>query len=175
MFAAALGIAATTMIGNALGAGDPKKAKRSALLVFFYGFIFSVANGGLAILYREYWFQIWTHEEHVVSLGSSMMYVMWLFHVGDCLKTIGIAVARSCGKFTLTILVNAFCCVVIGYTVSYLLGIYWQFGIKGVWFGMACAWVSCAIAYGIVFLQIDWHKEAEEAEERLRRGLSSME
>jgi MATE family multidrug resistance protein len=143
--------------------------------VFIIGFLFSTLNGGLAIVYRYHWFSIWTHEEQVVELGASCMYIMWMFHVGDCLKTIGISIARSCGKFILTIIVNAICCIVIGYTTSYLLGIYFHYGIHGVWFGMACAWISCAFVYLIIILRIDWYQEAAEAEDRLNKGLSSMQ
>jgi Na+-driven multidrug efflux pump len=59
VFPAALSVAATTLIGNSLGARDAKNARQYAIIAFGVVVVYSVINGALSLFYRSVWFRMW--------------------------------------------------------------------------------------------------------------------
>lgn len=165
--------AATTLLGNALGAGQPEKASVIVMVGFAVTFIIAVTNGGLSMLYRYQWGRVYTTDQAVALLTARCMIPLWFYSVWDATKCIGIALLRGAGKYIHTVFINALSCIVIGWPLSWIIGVKFGLGVYGVWWGMSCAWLTASVCYVFILWRIDWYEESLESDKRTQEGLNS--
>lgn len=169
--------ASTALVGNMLGAGEPKRAQIIARLGFGIAFVYGIVNGAMGLLYRDFLGKAFTEDQEVVKLISSVMYVMWLYGIVDAMKAVGMAVLRGSGRPKVTVYGNILACLMVGYPVALLLVLKGHFGLNGLWFGMSTAWLTASITYGIIIGRTNWEQEVlnaakrnTEAEQSTKRG-----
>lgn len=74
-----LATACSTLVGNALGANQPNRAQRFAALGVAVVMVFGVLNGAAAMLYRNYWGEVWSPDVAVQRMVAFMMPYMALY------------------------------------------------------------------------------------------------
>ncbi|KAI0974177.1 mate efflux family protein [Xylaria arbuscula] len=164
-----LGVAASSRIGNLLGAQRPRDAARAAHCAA----VLSVLNGAiiLAILMgtRNVFGKLFNDDEQVVSLVGEVMPYVALFQIADGLNGSCGGALRGMGKQWVGALVN----LVSYYGGALPAGIYLAFhgwGLGGLWLGNCVAlYIVGALQWTIVGLT-EWDEEAIRAIERLQTG-----
>lgn len=68
--------AAATLVGQNLGAGDPKRAESAVWITGFYNMIFLVAVSIVYFVFREELLSIFTQDEKVISVGAEWMKIL---------------------------------------------------------------------------------------------------
>jgi putative MATE family efflux protein len=68
--------AAATLVGQNLGAGDPKRAESAVWITGFYNMIFLVAVSIVYFAFREELLGIFTQDEKVISVGAEWMKIL---------------------------------------------------------------------------------------------------
>jgi len=168
----AIGLASgvTTLIGNALGSGDADNARAMARLGLLIAFLFSVINGGLGVLYRNWVGPVFSHDSDVCSLVAGLMFILWPYHIADLQKCICTGILRACGKPKVSMVGNMVATIFIGYPLAYLFG--WTFDLKmtGVWISMTVAWFTSSLIFLIYIFRIDWEREASLSMERIKES-----
>jgi len=165
--------AATALVGNMLGAGEPDRAFLYTRLAFGLEAIYGVLNGGLGMLYRHQLGRWFTNDEEVIKLVSQMIWVMWIYGIVDAMKCVGMGVLRGSGRPQITVAGNILSCIVVGYPVALFLVFKAQFGLQGLWLGMSCAWLTASTIYAIIVSRTNWKQEVFKAGERNARALLS--
>ncbi len=137
-FMMAVGVtqATTILVGQAVGSGDPERARRSAgaglvitgTLMSFTGATFLLIPGLLA--------RIYTPDQEVVALAATLIPVAGIFQIFDGLQAVGSGVLRGVGDTFAPMLVNLVGFWLIGLPISLYLAFpggsgRWGFG--GVW------------------------------------------
>ena len=138
-FMLAVGItqATTVLVGQAVGAGDSERARRSAgaglvtagTVMMFTGATFLIIPGVLASIY--------TPDLEVIGLAATLIPVAGVFQIFDGLQAVGSGVLRGVGDTLAPMLVNLVGFWMIGLPISYYLAFPAGLGPLGLWWGMA--------------------------------------
>ncbi len=146
-FMAAVGVtqAAAVLVGQAVGAGDPAKARRSAgagllfvggMMVFF-GITFLSIPDVLARIYST--------DVVVVGLAATLIPVAGIFQVFDGLQAVASGALRGVGDTLAPMVVNLLGFWLIGLPISLYLGFRADLGPLGLWWGMAAGLAAVSL------------------------------
>lgn len=171
-FMAAVGVAqaSAVLVGQAVGAGDSARARRSAGA----GLLFA---GGMMTLFGITFLsipttlaQIYSTDLVVVGLASTLIPVAGIFQVFDGVQTVASGVLRGVGDTLAPMVVNLMGFWLIGLPISLYLGFRAGFGPLGLWWGMAAGlgavavfllmWVRIRFGRGLRRLHVEEAKEA---------------
>ena len=146
-FMMAVGVtqATTVLVGQAVGAGDPARARRSAgaglliagTLMALNGVIFLSIPGLLARLY--------TPDLEVWGLAATLIPVAGIFQIFDGLQAVGSGVLRGVGDTLAPMIVNLVGFWLIGLPISLYLAFPGGLGPLGLWWGMAAGLAAVAL------------------------------
>ncbi|WVZ59703.1 hypothetical protein U9M48_009813 [Paspalum notatum var. saurae] len=147
--------AASVRVGNELGAGHPRAAAFSVVVVTTLSFVISVAMAVVFLIFRDYISYIFTEGETVARA------------VSDLCPLLATTLIINGIQPKLVAYINIGCYYFVGIPLGILLGFKFNLGIKGIWTGMlggTC--MQTLILFWITF-RTDWNKEVEEARKRL--------
>ncbi len=146
-FMMALGVtqATTVLVGQAVGSGDPRRARRSAgagllvvgTLMALTGVVFLSIPGLLARLY--------TPDLEVWALAATLIPVAGIFQIFDGLQAVGSGVLRGVGDTFAPMFINLVGFWLIGLPISIYLAFARGLGPLGLWWGMAAGLAAVAL------------------------------
>ncbi|EAN77107.1 membrane transporter protein, putative [Trypanosoma brucei brucei TREU927] len=151
-------IAATVLVGNSLGAGNPDLGKQYALLSSVLVLVVSLLNAAVVYKFRDRIPRIFTHEDGISKHFSDMVPYFLTFHVLDAVQSNFLAILRGCGLQLVGVAIVFVCLTIIGTPLGIYLAFARHYGVVGLWVGPVA---SCA-AFGIpaylyvLFCRIDW-------------------
>jgi Na+-driven multidrug efflux pump len=170
-----LGVASatSTLVGRALGSGQPEEARKFAKTAMGMHFFYGLINGAFfCIALRTFWPYIFTSDTEVVNKAVSSFWILWAYGSADSMKCVGMGILRGCGRPTITVIGNLVSCCLIGLPISALLTLVLvHLELIGLWTGMTTSWVFAAAIYAIVIIRMDWNEQVEKAKERNQRAM----
>ncbi|XP_022776637.1 protein DETOXIFICATION 40-like [Durio zibethinus] len=167
MISVGFNAAASVRVGNELGAGHPKSAAFSVVIVTVFSFIISVAAAIIIMLLRHVISYAFTEGEVVAEAVSDLCPLLALTLILNGIQPVLSGVAVGCGWQAFVAYVNVGCYYVVGIPLGSLLGFYFNLGAKGIWSGMIGGTVMQTLILIWVTFRTDWKKEVEEARTRL--------
>ncbi|XP_020092810.1 protein DETOXIFICATION 40-like isoform X1 [Ananas comosus] len=169
MIAVGFNAAASVRVGNELGAGHPKAAAFSVIVVTALSFIISVILAVIILLCRDYISYIFTEGETVSRAVSDMCPLLATTLILNGIQPVLSGVAVGCGWQTFVAYVNVGCYYIVGVPLGVLLGFKFGLGAKGIWGGMLGGTFMQTLILLWVTFRTDWNKEVEEAQKRLNK------
>mmetsp|Transcript_9292 Transcript_9292/g.14353 ORF Transcript_9292/g.14353 Transcript_9292/m.14353 type:complete len:515 (+) Transcript_9292:103-1647(+) len=163
-----VGSSGGTCIGNALGEGDSKKASTAAKLTIGLNLILSVVFAILLIVLRYHIPRIYTHDEDVVDLVSSLLLIGSAFQIADASIETVQGVFRGSGRQKLGAILNFLTYYVIGLPLAAILAFPAQLETHGIWIGMSVSMYVGAFVGVILVARTDWDMLARDAMKRVR-------
>jgi len=167
MISVGFNAAASVRVSNELGAGHPKSAAFSVIMVTSMSFIISVIAAAIVLALRHVISYAFTEGETVANAVSDLCPLLALTLVLNGVQPVLSGVAVGCGWQTFVAYVNVGCYYVMGVPLGSLLGFYFKFGAKGIWLGMMGGTVMQTIILLWVTFRTDWKKEVEKALKRI--------
>lgn len=131
----AFGVAATTLVGQSLGANDVPRAEASARSALKSGIFWMSAMGVVFILARKPLMELYTTQSDVVQLGSVLLIMIALMQPFQAVALVLSSALRGAGDTRATMLITIFTTWVLRVGLGYLFGIVLGFGLWGVWVG----------------------------------------
>ncbi|XP_050899716.1 protein DETOXIFICATION 40, partial [Lathyrus oleraceus] len=159
----------SSRVSNELGAGNPKSASFSVLVVTVISFIISIIITLLVIALRDVISYIFTDGEEVSTAVSDLCPLLALSIVLNGVQPVLSGVAVGCGWQRFVAYVNVGCYYEIGIPLGSILGFYFKFGAKGIWLGMLAGTILQTIILVWSTFRTDWTKEVEESRKRLNK------
>lgn len=161
MMASGLSAAAAIKSGNYFGSNNHKGLRESAIsnyhivLAFMCitAFIFTVANQILPWIY--------TSDKAVIIIASQLLIIVAFFQLFDGTQVVGLGILRGMGDVNIPTLITFIAYWIIGLPVGYFLGIYFNWGVNGVWCGLMVGLLSASIMLFIRFDRISRFREYE--------------
>ncbi len=146
-FMAAVGVtqAAAVLVGQAVGAGDPAQARRSAGagLLFVGGMM--TFFGVTFLSFPEVLARIYSTDMVVVGLAATLIPVAGVFQVFDGLQAVASGALRGVGDTLAPMAVNLVGFWFIGLPISLYLGFRAGLGPLGLWWGMAAGLAAVSV------------------------------
>ncbi|KAB2090386.1 hypothetical protein ES319_A03G120500v1 [Gossypium barbadense] len=167
MISVGFNAAASVRVGNELGAGHPKSAAFSVVIVTVLSFIISVAAAIIIMVLRDVISYAFTEGEVVAEAVSDLCPLLALTLILNGVQPVLSGVAVGCGWQTFVAYVNVGCYYFVGVPLGSLLGFYFNLGAKGIWSGMIGGTVIQTLVLIWVTFRTDWKKEVEEARKRM--------
>lgn len=164
-FPIALNQAASTRVGNELGANEPKKAKTCSRVALSCGIVTGLIAMIFMILIRDIWGHVFTNDGVILSLTATALPVVGLCEIGNCPQTTACGVLRGSARPTLGASINLGSFYGVGFPVAVLMGFTMKMGLIGLWLGLLAAQVVCAVVMVLVVMITNWKEQAERARE----------
>ncbi|CAK9140937.1 unnamed protein product [Ilex paraguariensis] len=161
--------AASVRVGNELGAGHPKAAAFSVVIVTTSSFIISLIASIVLLALRHKISYLFTEGEVVANAVSDMCPLLAVTLVLNGIQPVLTGVAVGCGWQTFVAYVNVGCYYVVGIPLGVLLGFYFKLGAQGIWAGMLGGTLMQTVILMWATYRTDWNKEVELASRRLNK------
>ncbi|XP_050213025.1 protein DETOXIFICATION 40-like [Mercurialis annua] len=167
MISVGFNAAASVRVSNELGAGHPKSAAFSVIVVTVCSFIISVIAAVVVMAFRDVLSYAFTGGEVVARAVSDLTPFLAVTLILNGVQPVLSGVAVGCGWQAFVAYVNVGCYYVIGVPLGVLLGFKFNLGAKGIWTGMIGGTFLQTIILVWVTYRTDWNKEVENARQRL--------
>ena len=150
--------AAATMVGQALGAGDPDRAERAVWKAGFYNMIFLGVVGLVFIFLAPQIISLYDPEPEVARYGVDCLRIV---SYGFLFYAYGMVLGQSfngAGDAWTPTIINLFVFWLWEIPLAYVLGIWFGMGPRGVFFAITIAFSTLAVVSAIVFRRGRWKK-----------------
>jgi putative MATE family efflux protein len=153
-------IAATTLVGQAVGRGDLEAARRKAYESLRFAFLTMMSLTVVLILLRNPAVSMFGPEESVRALATTCV-VIGAFE----LPALGVlftfaGASRGAGDTLWPMLVAAIGTFAFRLPLVYLLGIHFGLGLEGIWYGTLIDWIGRATLMWLIFRWGRWKGKA---------------
>jgi putative MATE family efflux protein len=159
-----LAVAATTLVGQALGAENHRLAEASIKRTLLFSLIFNGLLGVIFVIFARPIVSIFGATPDVLALAALALMI-----AAAELPALGIDMIlagglRGAGDTRTPMIVTLVGVLLFRLSLVYLLAIQWGWGLAGVWWGTAIDWTIRALMLWIFFLRGRWKtiKLAEE-------------
>lgn len=159
--------AASVRVGNELGAGHPKSAAFSVVIVNLVSFIIAVLEAVIVMALRHVISYVFTEGETVANAVSELCPYLAVTLILNGVQPVLSGVAVGCGWQAFVAYVNVGCYYVVGIPIGCILGFKFDLGAKGIWSGMLGGTTMQTLILIWVTYRTDWNKEVEKAKGRL--------
>ncbi|KAF1329215.1 Multidrug/oligosaccharidyl-lipid/polysaccharide, partial [Globisporangium splendens] len=159
----AVGTAGSIRIGNALGAGDARRAALLGRMTIAYPLLLSlVVVLGIVVAVQPYT-QAFTPDPEVLRVTVALAHEMLLLVPLTALSSSLQAIMRACGKQLVAAKLSFVSACIVGAALSWLFAITLHGGLAGLWAGNTVGMVVFALA-GFAWLHLSsWEDLAQEA------------
>ena len=146
MQAVGISIAASTLAGRYVGAGDPASVRKSLRSSLTLGVLLAIVVAIVFITTPGPLLRIFTTDANVVNLGRPLLFIGAAFQFFDAIAIITQGALRGVGDTRWPFLIETAFGWGVFVPLAYLLGITLDFGLSGAWFGACISLVLTATA-----------------------------
>jgi len=140
-----IGAAAAVLVGQAIGAQDPPRARRAALGAILLGGSFMAGSALLFVLFPRELARLYTNDLGVMAIAGALIVLGGLFAVFDGLQAVCIGILRGIGDTRWPVAISMVGYWLIGVPVSVLLGFQFGWGPDGLWWGLVLGLAVTAV------------------------------
>ncbi|MBI3872466.1 MAG: MATE family efflux transporter, partial [candidate division Zixibacteria bacterium] len=135
------GQAATTLVGQHLGAGDPKTARRAGWMTTQIAMVFMGALALSFYFFADGWMHLFTTDTEVIALGKRFCAVAAAIQLPLAFAIVLAGALRGAGETRWVMMTPFVGGWLVRLPLSYLLGYTWGYGLMGVWWTMMADWM----------------------------------
>ena len=151
-----LGNAASTLVGQNLGAGSPERAEQSTWQAAKYNLIFMLTIALVFIFFAESLIAIFTTDPIAIRYGVDCLRIVSYGYGFFAIGMVMVQAFNGAGDTTTPTWINFFCYWLLQIPLAYCLAVQFQFGPRGVFIAILVAETVLAITGVIVFRQGRW-------------------
>nr|BAX73926.1 multidrug and toxic compound extrusion transporter 1 [Coptis japonica] len=167
--------AISVRISNELGAGRPRAAKFSILVVVLSSALIGVVFLALVLALKDVYALPFTNSTEVAHEVSKLSVIFAFTLLLNSVQPVLTGVAVGAGWQWLVAYVNIACYYLVGLPLGFFLGSKLNLGVQGIWSGMITGvGLQTLILTGIT-LSTNWNKEAKLADSRIKKWGGSVE
>ncbi|XXG57502.1 hypothetical protein AAC387_Pa03g4638 [Persea americana] len=159
--------AVSVRVSNELGAGRPKAAKFSVLVVVMMSVIIQSIIVAILLITRNDFPAIFTESKLVMKEVSRVALFLSGTIFLSSIQPVLSGVAIGAGWQAVFAFINLGCYYIVGLASSVLLAFKFNMGLEGIWTGLIAGISLQTIILVVITWRTDWEKEVELARERL--------
>ena len=160
MFGMGLGVAAMIRVGNQKGLGDFTELRRIGKSIFFLTVLLEIIFAALFLLGRHWFPTLYldiddmanmADNTQVLILAAELLFVAAFFQISDGVQVVVLGALRGMQDVKIPTLITFIAYWVIGFPVSYYLGLHTDLKSSGIWLGLLTGLTASAIMLYIRF------------------------
>lgn len=154
MFGMGLGVAAMIRVGNQLGQRNFPELRRIAQSIFFLTFLLEIVFAILFLLGRHWFPTLYLDVDTilnqadntaVIRMAAELLLVAAFFQISDGLQVVILGALRGLQDVKIPTLITFIAYWMIGFPLSYYLGLHTSLGSTGIWIGLLAGLTASAI------------------------------
>jgi MATE family multidrug resistance protein len=131
-----VGDAASVLVGQAVGRGDPGGTRGAARAALACGTAFMATTAVLFLVFPESLARLYSRDLEVIAIAAALIPIAGVFQVFDGLQAVAAGVLRGVGDTRGPMLINLLGYWVLGLPLSIYLGFVAGLGPAGLWWGL---------------------------------------
>ena len=155
--ALSIAIAASIFAAQAIGSGQSELINRVKRTAIGMNFIITGILVALGYLFSKYLMALFITDPQVVVLGQELLFIVLWSILFFGASAIFASIMRASGTVTVPMIINIMAIICIEVPCAYLFSEWW--GLKGIWYAYALAFVSLCILQGLYY-QLVWRQKA---------------
>ncbi|WP_180116343.1 MATE family efflux transporter [Acinetobacter sp. YH12140] len=155
--ALSIAIAASIFAAQAIGSGQFELINRVKRTAIGMNFIITGILVALGYLFSKHLMALFITDPEVVILGQELLFIVLWSILFFGASAIFASIMRASGTVTVPMIINIMAIICIEVPCAYLFSEWW--GLKGIWYAYALAFVSLCIMQGLYY-QFIWKKKA---------------
>ncbi|WP_180170600.1 MATE family efflux transporter [Acinetobacter sp. YH12027] len=155
--ALSIAIAASIFAAQAIGSGQSELINRVKRTAIGMNFIITGILVALGYLFSKYLMALFITDPEVVVLGQELLFIVLWSILFFGASAIFASIMRASGTVTVPMIINIMAIICIEVPCAYLFSEWW--GLKGIWYAYALAFVSLCILQGLYY-QLVWRRKA---------------
>ncbi|KAI4298675.1 hypothetical protein L6164_032207 [Bauhinia variegata] len=167
MISVGFNAAASVRVSNELGAGHPKSAAFSVVVVTLSSLLISLLFAIGVLVLRHVMSYVFTNGSTVSDAVSELTPFLAISIILNGVQPVLSGVAVGCGWQAFVAYVNVGCYYFVGIPLGVVLGFKFDLGAKGIWCGMIGGTFMQTLILLWTTVRTDWNKEVENAQNRL--------
>ncbi|KAB8392293.1 hypothetical protein FH972_024808 [Carpinus fangiana] len=169
-FMLGLSAAASVRVSNELGAGHPRVAKFSVVVVNATSILISIVFSAIVLIFQVGLSKLFTSDTEVIEAVSSLTPLLAVSVFLNGIQPILSGVAIGSGWQGVVAYVNLATYYVIGLPIGCVLGFKTSLGVAGIWWGMIIGVLLQTVTLIILTVRTNWDAEVVRAAERLKKS-----
>jgi multidrug resistance protein, MATE family len=145
--------AAAIAVGQSIGAGEPRVARRAGYIAVAISCAFMTCSAAAFIWIPLPILRIYTTDRQVLAIGAGLLMLAACFQLFDGIQTVVTGALRGLGQTRIPMLVNLCGYWAIGLPLGYVLCFHYGYGVFGLWWGLTVSLIVIAIV-----LLIAWQR-----------------
>jgi len=145
MMAGGIASAATIKIGNSFGNQNYLRLQKFAHASYHLVIIFMLFFAVIFTLFNQYLPYLITNDVNVVAIAAQLLLIAGLFQLFDGTQVVGLGTLRGMGDVNIPTFITFVAYWVIGLPSCYVLGIYFNIGIQGIWYGLTLGLLTSSV------------------------------
>lgn len=167
--------AASTRVGNELGAGRPRLAWLNTQVSVLLGTVSMIVFAAVLMLFRFELGALFSSDPEVVLLTAQAVPMLAVSLIGEGANTVLAGVLRGCGRQRIGATINLAMYWGLGLPFSCLLAFRGGMGAMGLWTGLACTASLQSLYLTWVVFKFDWSAEAQRSKTLIAAGEADFE
>ncbi|CAF2173647.1 hypothetical protein HID58_026598 [Brassica napus] len=174
-FMLGLSAAISVRVSNELGAGNPRVAKLSVVVVNITTVLISLLLCIVVLVFRVGLSKAFTSDKEVIVAVSDLFPLLAVSIFLNGIQPILSGVAIGSGWQAVVAYVNLVTYYVIGLPIGCVLGFKTSLGVAGIWWGMIAGVILQTITLIVLTLRTNWTSEVENAAHRLKASANESQ
>ena len=146
-----VGDAASVLVGQAVGRGDPEGTRGAARAAFVCGVTFMSLTGAVFLSIPEQLARLYSQDLEVIAVAALLIPIAGVFQVFDGVQVVAGGVLRGLGDTRAPMIANLLGYWVVGIPVSIYLGFEKGLGPAGLWWGLV---LGLALVGGSLLIRV---------------------
>ena len=167
MMASGIASAATIKTGHSYGQGNLLRVQKFAQVSYHMVLIFMLIAAFFFITCNQYLPYIISDDLSVIQLSAKLIIIAGIFQLFDGTQVVGLGILRGMGDVNIPTYITFIAYWIIGIPVAYLLGIQLEFGVQGIWYGLAMGLLTSSLLLYIRYKKLIKHKTVGMTSDRL--------
>ncbi|KAJ2640592.1 ethionine resistance protein, partial [Coemansia sp. RSA 1694] len=162
-----LGMVVSNRVGNLLGAQQPQRAFLSANVCVVMMLAASSILAALMLMCQRALAAFITNDESLISQLLPLIPLLVIVIVFDVVSNVLTGVLRGQGRQGVAAIVRVVSLYLLAVPLAYALCFWLDWGLYGLWVGLAFGFVAISAAEGLLVLTSDWEGEAKRCQVRI--------
>ncbi len=153
MMATGIAAAAGVRVGNQLGARDYVTMRAAGRSSFAMVFVFMASCGLIFFAGRKFFPSFYTEDLAVIMIASNLLFIAVFFQISDGIQVVALGALRGMSEVKIPTLITFISYWIFGLLPAYILGMKMNYGVEGIWYGLAS---GLTVAAALLYWRFEW-------------------
>ncbi|GKC35692.1 multi antimicrobial extrusion protein, partial [Tanacetum coccineum] len=163
-----LNVAVSVRVSNELGYGRPRAARFSVIVVVLTSLLIGLLSTTVLLVYKKQYPVYFTSSPEVMQLVEELTLLLGISIIIKSAQYALFGVAIGAGWQTVVAYMSIGSYVIFGMPLGLLLGLKYDMGVKGIWYGMVSGMSTQCFLLLIMLSRTNWNDEANAAGDRIK-------